>query len=88
MARIDIGNFAVSNYVDGIDGKFADGSAQFASSPNGRSLPTAKGKRDASCLDAFKMFSLEEHRLCQSPMRPIDPRDRESLLRQHRTYPP
>jgi hypothetical protein len=65
VARIDIGNFAVSNYVDGIDGKFADGSAQFASSPNGRSLPTAKGKRDAACLDAFKMFSLEEHRLCQ-----------------------
>ena len=64
MARIDIGNFAVSNYVDGIDGKFADASAQFASSPNGRSLPTAKGKRDASCLNFFKMISLDEHRLC------------------------
>ena len=66
MARIDIGNFAASNYIDGIDGKLTDGSTKFASSPNGRSPPMAKGKRDASCLDAFKMFSLEEHRLCQS----------------------
>ena len=64
MARIDIGNFPRSDNIDSIDGKLTDGSTKFASSPNGRSLPTAKGKRDASCLDAFKMISLDEHRLC------------------------
>jgi hypothetical protein len=66
LSCICIGKFRLSHNIHRIDGQFADGRSKQASGPNRGSPPSPKGKRDASCLNTFKMISREEQRLCSS----------------------
>ena len=56
---VQIRYFILRYNIHSIDGKFADRRSKPASAPNRGSPPPAKGKRNTSCLYAFKMLSLD-----------------------------